>query len=48
MCDAVCASINDIAVTYTDDTVLEEANGAWRVSSYYANELMAAIIAREG
>lgn len=48
LCDAVCASINDIAVTYTDDTVLEEANGAWRVSSYYANELMAAIIAREG
>ncbi len=45
--DAVCDAINDIAVTYTDDTVLEGSATGWQVSSYYANEVMAAIVAKE-
>ncbi len=46
--EAMADAINEIAVTYTDDTALDaDGEGFWHLSDYYANEIMEAVIERE-
>ncbi len=45
--DAVADAINELAVEYTEDTVLEPDGGFWTLSPYYANEVMQAVVAKE-
>ncbi len=45
--DAVADAINELAVEYTEDTVLEPDGSFWTLSPYYANEVMQAVVAKE-
>ena len=45
--DAVADAINELAVTYTDDTVLDADGSFWSLSDFYANDVMNAVCARE-
>ncbi|MBQ4289908.1 MAG: TerB N-terminal domain-containing protein [Clostridia bacterium] len=45
--DAMAEKINDIAVTYTDDTAIVPDGDFWHLSDYYANDIMNAVIERE-
>ncbi|MBQ8578480.1 MAG: TerB N-terminal domain-containing protein [Clostridia bacterium] len=45
--DAVADAINELAVTYTDDTVLDADGNFWILSDFYANDVMNAVVARE-
>lgn len=45
--DAMADAVNEIAVTYTDDTALDADGSFWKLSDYYANDIMQAVILRE-
>ncbi len=45
--DAVADAINELAVTYTEDTVLDPDGSFWILSDFYANDVMNAVVARE-
>ncbi len=45
--DAMADAINEVAVTYTDDTILDADGTFWKLSDYYANDVMHAVIAKE-
>ena len=45
--EAVADAINELAVTYTEDTVLDPDGTFWILSDYYANDVMNAVVARE-
>lgn len=45
--DAVADAINELAVEYTEDTVLDPDGSFWTLSPYYANEVMNAVVAKE-
>lgn len=45
--DAMADAINELAVTYTDDTALEPDGTFFKLSDFYANEIMNAVVARE-
>ncbi|MBQ7298387.1 MAG: TerB N-terminal domain-containing protein [Clostridia bacterium] len=45
--DAMIDAINELAVTYTDDTVIDPDGSFWILSDFYANDVMNAVIARE-
>lgn len=45
--DAMIDAINELAVTYTDDTVIDPDGSFWILSDFYANDVMNAVVARE-
>ena len=45
--DAMVDAINELAVTYTDDTVIDADGSFWILSDFYANDVMNAVVARE-
>ena len=45
--DAMIDAINELAVTYTDDTVIDADGSFWILSDFYANDVMNAVVARE-
>lgn len=45
--DAMVDAINELAVTYTDDTVIDADGDFWILSDFYANDVMNAVVARE-
>ena len=45
--DAVADAINELAVVYTEDTVLDADGSFWVLSDFYANDVMNAVVARE-
>lgn len=45
--DAVADAINELAVVYTEDTVLDADGTFWVLSDFYANDVMNAVVARE-
>ena len=45
--DAMIDAINELAVTYTDDTVIDPDGDFWILSDFYANDVMNAVVARE-
>ncbi len=45
--DAVADAINELAVEYTEDTVLEPDGSFWTLSPYYANDVMDAVVEKE-
>ena len=45
--DAMIDAINELAVTYTDDTVIDPDGNFWILSDFYANDVMNAVVARE-
>ena len=47
MPDAMIDAINELAVSYTDDTVLDADGSFWKLSDFYANDVMNAVVARE-
>ena len=45
--DAMIDAINELAVTYTDDTIIDPDGNFWILSDFYANDVMNAVVARE-
>lgn len=45
--DAMIDAINELAVTYTDDTIIDPDGSFWILSDFYANDVMNAVVARE-
>ena len=45
--DAMVDAINELAVTYTDDTVIDPDGSFWILSDFYANDVMNAVVSRE-
>jgi len=45
--ETMADAINECAVTYTDDTVLDADGAHWKLSDFYANDVTNAVCARE-